>query len=105
VHNISRDQCVGISVPGNFASGCGPRLGRPRHADQRIRWGERSIRSSVSRGADKHPKPDNRFSFLPAPLGKCQSKSSEWQCALLRGLSSGGHSVHFPEAHSRLLQE
>lgn len=95
------DQCAGTSVPGNFTGHCGLRLTRPRHADQRIRGGP-GIRSSVSRGADKHPKPDNRFSFLPAPLVKCQSKSFEWQSSLLRGLFFKKTLYPFSEAHSRL---
>lgn len=104
-HNIQRDQCGGISVPGNFASRYGLRLGRPRHADQRIRWGEHSTRSSVSRGADKHPKPENRFSFLPAPLGKCRANLLNGSRVYLEALSSGRHSIHFSEAYSRLSRE
>lgn len=95
---------VGTSLAGNLAGSWGLRLAKPWHADQRIRGGQ-SIRSSVSRGVDKHPKPDNRFSFLPAPLVKCQSKSFEWQSSLLRGPFFKKTLYPFSEAHSRLPRE
>lgn len=53
------------------AAGAG--AGAGGHCMQISGLGGNGMRSSVSRGAGKHPKPDNRFPFLPAALVKCRA--------------------------------
>lgn len=93
-HNVLRDQCVGTSVPGNFAGSCGLRLGRPRHADQRIRGA--AALGQVSRGGlINTPNLTTDFPFFLHHLLSVRANLLNGSRVYLEALSSRRHSIHF----------